>query len=297
LTAARQLGFASRVFSTIEVNGSFYSLQTPDTYRTWYAETPPEFVFAIKAGRYVTHQKRLREPEQGLANFFASGLLELGEKLGPLLWQLPPSLKFDPVRVREFFEILPRTHAQAAQLARRHSTWMQGRVAFGNASEARLLHVLECRHPSFNDPKLIELLRKYSVAPCVADSAEKYPVIEDLSAEFVYVRLHGSEELYSSGYTDRQLRWWGSRIRRWSSGRPATKARVLDPDDAGDGRARDVFVYFDNDAKVHAPFDAMHLANLLHSQPETATSDKVARFSVRTAGEWLQHISSLKEAR
>lgn len=293
LRTADQLSFASRVFPTIEVNGSFYSLQTPDTYRTWYAATPPGFVFAIKGGRYVTHLKRLSAPEQGLANFFASGLLELGEKLGPILWQLPPSLKFDSVRLKEFFDVLPRTHAQAAQLAKGHSAWMEGRTAFGKSDDVRLHHVLEFRHPSFKTLEFIELLRTYSVAPCVADSAGQYPAIEDLCADFVYVRLHGAEQLYASGYSERQLKWCASRIRYWSAGRQPPKPRVVDPTDTGDEKCRDVFVYFDNDVKVHAPFNAMRLAGLF-SHPESGTaSEDVPRFSVRTSGEWLRHVASL----
>lgn len=159
----------------------------------------------------------------------------------------------------------------------------------GSGRSDRLHHVLEVRHPSFVTPELIELLQTYRVAACVADSAGKYPAIEDLCGDIVYVRLHGAKQLYASGYSDRELTWWATRIRRWSVGRPASKPRVIDPNQAGDGQARDVFVYFDNDVKVHAPFDALHLAALLANPG--AAGRRTRRFAVRTAQEWLRRVA------
>ncbi|HET9929309.1 MAG TPA: DUF72 domain-containing protein, partial [Polyangiaceae bacterium] len=254
LRIADQLSFASRAFSTIELNGTFYSLQLPSSYRAWYEATPEDFVFAVKGGKYITHLKRLREPEQGLANFFASGVLELKDKLGPILWQLPPTLQFEPERLKQFFEFLPRTHADAAKLARRHSPRLSSRVAFGTEGRARIRHALEVRHPSFVCPEAVELMRRFGVAPCIADSAGLFPRLEDLCADFVYVRLHGAEELYTSGYSNAELANWASRIRAWRQGRDARAPYKGDPGARGDGKARDVFVYFDNDVKVRAPF-------------------------------------------
>lgn len=269
LRVADHLSFASRAFSTIELNGTFYSLQVPSSYRAWYEATPDEFVFAVKGGKYITHLKRLRDAEQGLANFFASGVLELRDKLGPILWQLPPTLGFEPERLRTFFELLPNTHAEAAQLARRHSPRLAARVAFGTGKATRLRHALEFRHPSFVCPEAMALLREYGIAPCIADAAGLFPRVEDICADFVYVRLHGAEELYTSGYSDAELADWAGRIQAWRRGRDAPLARKADPRRAGDGKPRDVFVYFDNDVKVRAPFDALNLERLLRgSRPE-----------------------------
>jgi uncharacterized protein YecE (DUF72 family) len=266
LRVADQLQYASRAFPTIELNGSFYSLQRPESYRAWFEATPDDFVFAIKGSRYITHLKRLQHAEQALANFFASGLLELGKKLGPILWQLPPRLAFDAQRLRDFFELLPRSHAEAARLARRHEPRFANRVAFGSGGRARLRYALEFRHGSFVCPEAIALLREYGVAPCVADSAGLFPMIEDLCADFVYVRLHGAERLYTSGYTEPELRDWAERISAWRAGRVAQRPRHADPKSRGDRVARDVFVYFDNDVKAHAPFDAWNLARILRGE-------------------------------
>jgi uncharacterized protein YecE (DUF72 family) len=271
LRVADHLNFASRAFSTIELNGTFYSLQLPSSYRSWYEATPPGFVFAVKGGKYITHLKRLTEPEQGLANFFASGVLELREKLGPVLWQLPPSLRFEPERLENFFKLLPRTHAEAASLAAKHSTRLSHRVSFTTNRRARIRHALEFRHESFVSAGAMALLRKYGIAPCVADSAGLFPLVEDLCADFVYVRLHGAEQLYTSGYSHSELAEWAARIRAWRRGRDAPRARKADMKSKPDGKPRDVFVYFDNDVKVRAPFDALNLERLLRgSTPEEA---------------------------
>jgi uncharacterized protein YecE (DUF72 family) len=184
-----------RQFSTVEINGSFYSLQRPERYPAWYAATPANFVFSVKGGRFITHVLRLRNAEQGLANFFASGILELGEKLGPVLWQLPPTFAFDESRLRDFLARLPKSFEAAARLARQHEAWMAERASFGIRQDRPIQHVLEVRHRSFLSREFIELLSHYDVAPCVADSSGLYPIIEDLCASFVYVRLHGAERL------------------------------------------------------------------------------------------------------
>ena len=261
----RELEFAASKFDSVEINGSFYSLQLPSSYKRWYDVTPPDFLFAVKGGRFITHMKRLRDVHIPLANFFASGLLVLRDKLGPILWQLPPSLSFDRHRLRSFLELLPRNIQDAAKLAKKHDDKLKAR-AFTKidraAAELPLRHAMEVRHPTFMNHAFFELLREFNVAFVFADTAGKFPYAEDLTANFVYIRLHGAEKLYVSGYHDRALDWWLKRIEHWRKGEQPRDARLI----AGrkiDHRSRDVFVYFDNDAKVHAPFDAIRLSERL----------------------------------
>lgn len=258
-----ELGFASAHFASIELNGSFYSLQRPESYLAWRAETPPDFVFAVKGGRYITHLLRLRGIEQALANFFASGVLALGEKLGPVLWQLPASHPFDE-RVAAFLELLPRNLRSAAELARGHDERLRERSWTEVSGRRRLRHALEVRHPSFCCREFVELLRRRNVALVVADTAGKFPVLEDVTADFMYLRLHGDVKLYESGYSSAALARWATRIRSWRSGKEPRDAARWAPRQPG-GKARDVYVYFDNDAKVHAPYDAQALARLLRA--------------------------------
>ena len=260
----RELEFAGNTFDSVEINGSFYSLQLPSSYKRWYDSTPPGFVFAIKGGRFITHMKKLRGVETPLANFFASGVLALREKLGPILWQLPPSLGFDAERLRAFFELLPRDTATAATLAKKHDDKIKAR-AFAKIDKSRpLLYAMEVRHPTFMVPGFFELLREQNVAFVFADTAGKFPYAEDLTADLVYIRLHGGEQLYVSGYNDRALDWWGKRIEFWRRGQQPPDAKLITARKI-DNQMRDVFVYFDNDAKVHAPFDAIRLAQRLKS--------------------------------
>jgi uncharacterized protein YecE (DUF72 family) len=256
-----ELGYASRVLRTVEINGSFYSLQRPSSYIAWYDETPPDFVFAVKGGRFITHNKKLRDCHRPLANFFASGPLALEEKLGPVLWQLPPQLRFEAERIEEFLSSLPRTTAEAAQLATDHDQRLV-HGAYVDVRAARpLRHALEVRHESFDDPAFVRLLRRANVALCVADTAGKWPLLEDVTADFVYVRLHGSKRLYASGYSSAELDRWAERVSAWSAGEQPGDAALAAPNAKPLGAsARDVYVYFDNDVKVRAPFDAMNLA-------------------------------------
>ena len=265
LVQDRELEFASATFNSVEINGSFYSLQLPSSYRKWHDVTPPGFLFAVKGGRFITHMKKLRGVETALANFFASGVLALRHKLGPILWQLPPNLGFDPQRLREFFALLPRNLRQAANLAKKHDDKLKTRpftkldLAMGTR---QLRHALEVRHQSFMTPDFFNLLREENVGFVIADTAGKFPYSEDMTADFVYIRLHGGERLYVSGYNDRALDRWANRIRFWRSGKQPPDAKVVVARKS-DNRPRDVFVYFDNDAKVHAPFDAIRLAERL----------------------------------
>jgi uncharacterized protein YecE (DUF72 family) len=260
----RELEFASREVNTIEINGSFYSLQRPSSYRLWHNVTPKGFVFAVKGGRFITHLKRLKDVEKPLANFFASGILCLREKLGPILWQLPPSFRFDPARLEAFFSLLPADTTAASKLARRHDGKVKGRAAIKSDHKRPLRHALEIRHSSFETPAFIELLRKYRIGLVVADTAGKWPHIEDVTSDFVYVRLHGEEELYTSGYTEDSLNDWARKVRAWVHGRTPRGARCICTAGRRPGSGdHDVFVYFDNDAKIHAPFDAKSLAQRL----------------------------------
>jgi uncharacterized protein YecE (DUF72 family) len=199
---ARELEYASRRVGSVEINGSFYSLQHPNSYRAWRDATPDDFVFAVKGGRFITHMKRLADVERPLANFFASGVLRLGPKLGPILWQLPPSFRFDPERLTAFFRLLPHDTEAAAALARRHDRRVTGRAWMRTEARRPLRHALEVRHESFVDPRFVELLRRWRIALVVADTAGTWPAMEDVTADFVYVRLHGDAELYVSGDTD-----------------------------------------------------------------------------------------------
>lgn len=258
-----ELHYASRCFPTVELNGSFYSLQYPQSYARWYADTPRGFVFAVKGPRFITHIRRLREIEAPLANFFASGVFELREKLGPILWQFPPSLRYDHELFARFFERLPRDTEAALKLARRRDFRMKGRARLAIDSNRKLRHAIEIRHTSFLDEDFVALLREYGIALVVADTAGKWPYVEDVTADFVYMRLHGDEQLYVSGYTDAALERWAIRVRAWSAGSQPRDAVVISKQKPKARASRDVYCYFDNDAKVKAPFDAMKLSEKL----------------------------------
>lgn len=261
-----ELHYASRYFPTIELNGSFYSLQRPESYARWREATPPGFVFAIKGPRFITHVKRLRDFEGPLANFFASGVFELREKFGPVLWQFPANFKYDHDVFARFFDRLPRDTEAALKLARGRDFRMKGRSRLAIDRNRRLRHAVEVRHPDFLVPSFVALLRKHDIALVVADTAGKWPYVEEVTASFVYLRLHGDKQLYTSGYTDAALDRWAARIRAWRGGaQPRDAARVAGAPAPRARKSRDVYCYFDNDAKVHAPFDAMRLAEKLAS--------------------------------
>ena len=262
LAQHRELEYAARRFPTIELNGSFYSLQAPQSWLDWYRETPAGFVFAVKANRYITHFRKLNDVERPLANFFASGIFNLREKLGPILWQLPPQLGFDPVKFARFLDLLPHDTAAALRLARGREARMHGRSRLAIDRNRRLRHAVEIRHESFLDPAFVTLLRRSRVALVVADTAGRWPYREDVTADFVYLRLHGDEQLYTSGYTPRALARWAKRIDAWHRGSEPPDAQRIDGK-APRARRRDVYCYFDNDAKVHAPFDAQSLSGRL----------------------------------
>jgi uncharacterized protein YecE (DUF72 family) len=263
LAQKRELEYAARAMPTIEINGTHYSLQRPASFLAWYRDTPKGFVFAVKGSRYITHMKRLVDIEKPLANFFAQGTLALGEKLGPFLWQFPPNFRFDADKLEAFFELLPRDMEAALALARRHDARVRGRTHLEIDANRRLRHAIEVRHESFLDPAFVKLLRRHRVAFVIADTAHTFPYAEDVTADFMYLRLHGDVELYASGYSDAALDHWAAHIAAWAAGGEPADARRVARLKPPARKSRDVYCYFDNDRKVHAPFDAMKLARKL----------------------------------
>ncbi|MBI6909904.1 DUF72 domain-containing protein [Pseudomonas palleroniana] len=260
LTQKRELQFASRAVNSIEINGSFYALQTPKRYAEWYAQTPDDFQFSVKAPRYITHILRLREVHKAMANFFASGVLELKEKLGPILWQFPPSFQFDPPLFEAFLAELPTDTQQAAALARQHEPRLNGKASMQPHGKRALRHAVEIRHKSFAVPEFVQMLATHGVALVVADTAGKWPYLEDVTANFLYLRLHGDKKLYASGYSEEALKRWGDRIECWAQGKQPADAHLVAPQRKPRAlKQREVFCFFDNDIKVRAPFDARQL--------------------------------------
>ena len=242
--ARRWLAYASQRFNSIELNGTFYSLKSPTVFARWIEQTPShDFVFAIKGGRFITHNLKLRIAEASLGNFFASGVLALGEKTGPFLWQLPATYAFDAERLATFMRLLPRDSREGEAVARGHDHRLRRGALVDAAAMVPYRHAFEVRHPTYFTEEFYSLLRELKCGFVIADTAGKFPYAEEVTADFVYVRLHGSRQLYVSGYTDTELDEWAAKVSGWRARRSA----------------RDVYVYFDNDAKVHAPFDALRL--------------------------------------
>jgi uncharacterized protein YecE (DUF72 family) len=256
LPQKRELEYAASQFPSLEINGTFYGMQRPTAFGDWADRTPDDFVFAVKAPRFITHMRRLREVEVPLANFIASGLLRLGPKLGPILWQFPPNFRFDEERIAAFLRLLPHDTEAAARLGRKHDHRLKARAWLKVDAERPMRHAFEIRSDTFRDRAFIDLLRRNDVALVCADTVA-WPRLMDLTSDFVYCRLHGSEELYASGYDDDSLDAWAARIAAWATGtEPSDAERV---GGKGRRRRRDVFVYFDNDMKVRAPVDAKAL--------------------------------------
>ncbi|MDX2081628.1 MAG: DUF72 domain-containing protein [Terrimicrobiaceae bacterium] len=257
-----ELEYASRAFRAIEINGTHYSLQRPETFAEWHARTPDDFVFTVKAGRYITHMRKLVNVEAPVANFFASGLLALREKLGSILWQFPPRFRYDSAKMEAFFGLLPFDTHEAVQVARGHSEWMNDRVFLETDARRPIRHAIEVRHDSFLVPEFFESLRRRGIAWVITDTGGRWPYAEDRTADFAYLRLHGPEELYASGYPAPALDWWANRLQKWASGRnPDDPRHILA--DIKTRSLRQAFVFFDNDAKVDAPRDAASLASRL----------------------------------
>jgi uncharacterized protein YecE (DUF72 family) len=250
------LPHAARRFNSIELNGTFYSLKSPDVFRRWVAATPARgFVFAVKGSRYITHQLKLRNVAQALANFYASGILELGRKTGPFLWQLPALYGFDPERIEAFLDQLPRSARDAQALARGHDRRLKKGATVKAAAPVRYRHALEVRHPSYFVPGFYDLLRRRGVGFVIAETAGKWSYAEEVTAPFVYVRLHGSQVLYGSQYTPEELDRWADRVAGWVQGPPP----------------RDVYVYFDNDHRAYAAHDALALSERVRRRLDAAS--------------------------
>jgi uncharacterized protein YecE (DUF72 family) len=257
----RELAHIGSIFPTVEINGTFYSMQRPESFGRWAELTPDDFVFSVKGPRFLTHMKRLNDPVAPLGNFVASGLLRLGAKLGPVLWQLPPNFHFNPDKLDAFFRLLPRDTHTAAACGRRHDQRLKARAWLRTGPRRqRLRHAVEVRHKSFCVPDFIDLLRRHNIALVCADTVD-WPLLMDLTSDFVYCRLHGSRELYRSGYSAAELGRWARRICAWRDGKPMRDGTFV----AAPAKAmpRDVYVYFDNTDKLMAPRDAQALMHRL----------------------------------
>ncbi|UXR65309.1 DUF72 domain-containing protein [Bdellovibrio bacteriovorus] len=264
LPQKKELFHASRCLTSIEINGSFYSYQKPSTYQHWYNETPANFIFSVKGPQYITHINRLKDVEEPLFNFLASGVLLLKEKLGCILWQLPPSFVFNEdklPRLETFFSLLPKTVSEAASLAKNSRRFTPTYPNDIIHSAQPLRHALEVRHHSFENPAFIDLLRKYQVALVFADTAGKWPYMEDITSDFIYLRLHGDETFYDNGYDRNALKFWAQRLQDWSHHKiPSHAQNLTDPKEVPD--LKTAFIYFDNDLKIKAPLDAQQLQKL-----------------------------------
>ena len=250
-----ELRYVADRVDSVEINGSFYSLQRPESYRRWAEGTPDGFEFAVKGSRFLTHMLALKNTRVGLANFLASGVLALDAKLGPILWQLPARTRFDADVLEEFLASLPRDTAAALDLAAGHDERLDGRAHLSIDRPRRIRYALEPRHESFGDDAALAILRRYDVALVQADTAGTWPEFRDSTAGFRYVRLHGSTELYAGGYSDEELDAWAATVTPWLA--------------AG----QDTYVYFDNDIDGRAPFDAVGLSAQLsewRESPRTA---------------------------
>jgi uncharacterized protein YecE (DUF72 family) len=269
LAAPRQLAWLAAHLNSVEVNASFYALQTPSTYQAWYDQTPRDFLFAVKGSRFITHNKKLKDAEQPLANFLASGVLLLADKLGPIVWQLSRTARFDPQRLESFLALLPRTVADAVALARRHDARVAEARWPATFQARRVRHALEVRSASFLTPQLATVARRYNVALAVSDAAD-WPAFEEPTADFMYARLHGHTHTYASRYRRDALESWAQRILAWRAGRESGGAQRLTSRSATRAAGRDVYVYFDNDFRGYAALNAMDLQRLLTApQPKT----------------------------
>jgi uncharacterized protein YecE (DUF72 family) len=244
LPQARELSYACSQLTSIEINGTFYRTQKPETFRKWAEETPDGFVFSLKGPRYATNRSRLAEAGSSIARFLESGVTELGPKLGPILWQFAPTKRFEEEDFGSFLDLLPRT--------------VDGHV---------IRHAVEVRHDSFAAPAFVALLRKQRI-PVVYADADKFPAIADLTGDFVYARLQRSSEGEPTGYAPEALDQWAQRFQTWAAGgEPDDLPRAEPRSETGKGPERDCFVYFISGAKVRAPAAAKALLQRLGSEP------------------------------
>ena len=238
LTHAKELAYASERLTSIEVNGTFYRTQSPQTYRKWAAEVPDGFVFSLKGSRFVTNRRVLKEAGDSIKRFLDSGVTELGSKLGPLLWQFAPFKKFDEADFGGFLELLP-----------------------DKFDGHRIRHVVEVRHDSFLTPNFIALLRKFSMPVVFTDHAE-YPSIADVTGDFIYARLQQGKDMIPTAYPPKALDAWTGRLREWAKGGEPGDLPRLGPA-AKKSKPRDVYGYVIHEGKVRAPAAAMALIERL----------------------------------
>ena len=235
LPQKRELEYASRKLTAIEINGTYYGSQKPETFRKWHDETPDGFVFSVKGSRFCTNRKVLADSAESLTRFFDQGITELGPKLGPLLWQFAPTKKFDAEDFEGFLDLLPKT--------------LDGRP---------LRHCVEVRHDSFGVPAFAALLRKHGVAVVFADH-DKYPALADVTADFVYARLQTGSDDAETAYPPKDLDAWAKRLKTWAAGGRPADLPCADPDHKPDGKPHDVFAFIIHEGKVRAPAGAMAL--------------------------------------
>ncbi|MDX1646583.1 MAG: DUF72 domain-containing protein [Longimicrobiales bacterium] len=257
LPASRRLRYVAERFDTVEANGSFYSLLTPSAYRSWYDDTPAGFRMAVKGSRFITHNKSLSDARVPLANFFASGPLALKEKLGPILWQLPERHALDPERLDFFLSLLPGSFEEAGDLAGQHDDEVED-AWIETGENHRIRHVLEARHESFRRKEAVRILRDRDVAMAISHAGD-WERTEEITAGFVYLRLHGAPRTYRSGYGDEALDDWARKIRKWAAGGEPEDALGSTDLQPPRRKGRDVYVYFDNDTEGRAPYDALAL--------------------------------------
>lgn len=239
LPKKRQLEYAAGQVATIEVNGTYYRGQTPDTFAKWAADAPEGFVFALKGNRFVTNKKILSSAGESLAKFFAQGIEELGDKLGPIVWQFANTKRFEPDDFEGFLKLLPESHAGL-----------------------RLRHVLEVRHASFVDPAFVALARSYGAAICYAHHFD-YPEIADVTADFVYARLQRGDDGVPTAYPPAELDAWARRARIWAEGGVPGDLPLADPSAVVPKAPRDVYVYIIHEGKIRAPQGAIALQRLV----------------------------------
>lgn len=246
LTQKRELEYASRKLTSIEINGTFYGAQKPASFAKWRDETPDDFIFALKAPRFATHRRVLAEAGESIERFFASGVTELGAKLGPINWQFAPTKQFDPEDFEAFLRLLPQR--------------VDGRT---------IRHALEVRHDSFRNPDFIALAREHGVAVVIAGDS-KYPQIADLTAPFVYARIMGTEETHALGYAERALDEWAERVRCWAAGDMPKGLETVGGDGAPPAAkhsARDVYLYVISGFKTLNPAASMALIERVGRRP------------------------------
>jgi uncharacterized protein YecE (DUF72 family) len=239
LPKKRQLEYASRQLPTIEINGTYYRGQKPETFAQWAASVPDGFVFSVKGNRFVTNRKVLSEAGESMERFFATGVTELGDRLGPIVWQFAPTKQFDRDDFAGFLELLPRTRDGIA-----------------------LRHVVEVRHASFINPDFVALARRHSVAICYAHH-HVYPEIADVTADFVYARLQRGEDDIPTAYTPADMKKWVERAKIWAEGGMPADLPLAEESSKLDSVPRDVFVYFIHEGKIRAPQAAQSFMQFL----------------------------------